>query len=186
MARGLRSSGATCHPPGAPLRRGGVWWGGVGREGRGGGGGSGERGVKRAVACDRKACIPAREAVRLGKPRKVRRRGRKGSGDCKQLRDRKRGQAGITKGCGSCKVLRYRKRRCARRDGLRAPASPLACSTRSSGIATATLSRPLHRARHVRRYWAGPHRDRRAGDSRHASKGRASPIAVSTCRHTSV
>ena len=77
------------------------------------------------------------------------------------------------KGCGSCKVLRYRKRRCARRDGLRAPASPLACSTRSSGIATATLSRPLHRARHVRRYWAGPHRDRRAGDSRHASKGRA-------------
>ena len=72
-------------------------------------------------------------------------------------------------------MLRDRKRRCARRDGLRAPASPLACSTRSSGIATATLSRPIHRARHVRRYWAGPHRDRRAGDSRHASKGRASP-----------
>ena len=80
-------------------------------EGREGGRrGSGEGGVKRAVACDRKACIPAREAVRLGKPRKVRRRGRKGSGDCKQLRDRKRGQAGITKGCGGCKVLRDRKR----------------------------------------------------------------------------
>ena len=34
--------------------------------------------VKRAVACDRKACMPAREAARFGKPRVIAREAQAG------------------------------------------------------------------------------------------------------------